>query len=195
MTHRGYSSPSLVAEELGVTFTAGQTTQAEGLIEEAEAFVDRFTGRAWITTSPATETLVVPADGLVYLTRRPVTAITSVSVRPATIGGASTALAASSSYELLDAATGLLAVSSGYHGYRVSVTYTHTNDIAALPADIRRAATLLVAHWLTPRLHPERAGLAALSLGSGEIAQTFRRREIPAEVLAILRARDALVFA
>lgn len=194
MVMRGYCLAADVQDELGVTLTTDQLGMAERLIEAAEDYVDRFTGRTWLVTSPASETVTVPADGLVSLRNRPITAISSVSVRTTAIGAASTPLVAGSTYELLDAATGLLAVSTAYAGYRATVAYTHTNADTALPADVRRATCLLAAHWLLPRLNPDRQGLESYSVG-GELTVKTREQEVPPEVLRLLRAHEQVLFA
>lgn len=196
MAARGYTTKALVAAELGVTFTNDQQTQCDALIEEVESYIDRITARSWIVASPATETLAVSDDGVVYLSNRPVAAITSVAVRSATIGATSTTLTAGSEYELLDATNGILLVGAGGQSL-ATVVYTHTNAAAALPKDIQRAATMLAAAWMSPRLHPERDGLDALSVFSGEVSMKMSAREsaAPPEVLALLKARTRMVFA
>lgn len=192
---KGYTNTTLVAEELGRTLTSDQTTQAAGLIDEAEAFIDHKTGRAWMVPSPSTEILTVPDDSVVRLTNRPVTAVSSVSVRAAAIGATSTALVAGTSYELLDAAGGLLLV-SGYAGYVATVSYSHATPA---PADIRRAATLLVAHWLLPRLLPDLQGVRRLSVGGELDMEAFGGVDgppgPPPAVMDILTGYRKMVFA
>lgn len=192
---KGYTTAALVEAEMGVTLTAAQTTAATDLVGEAESLIDRYTARAWIVASPATDTLVVPADGVLGLSQRPVTAITSVSVRPATIGAASTALVAADTYELLDAADGQVLVSTVYRGYLATVAYTHTNTAAALPLGIQRAATLLVAAWLLPRLNPDRAGLDSYEVGGELKVKISTEKSLPPDVLRILDAYAAVVLA
>lgn len=194
MSARGYSSHDLVAAELAVTLTSDQQTACDDLISAAEDFIDKATGRSWIVASPATEVVTVPDNGVVYLANRPVSAITSVTVRSATIGDTNRLLVAGTDYELLNPTTGFLLIAVGA-GQIATIAYTHTNAAGALPKDVQRAATLLTAFWLSPRLHPEREGLDSLSFSGGEIALKTTRREIPSEVMDILNRRERLVFA
>jgi hypothetical protein len=196
VTAKGYTTKALVAAELGVTFSGAQDGQCDGLIEEVEDFIDHETGRSWIVASPVTEVLTVPDSGVLYLTNRPVTAITSVSVRSASIGAAASLLVAGTTYELLSAAEGVLLVSTE-PDYVATVIYTHTNAAAVLPGDIQRAATLLVAAWMARRvLSPGTAGLDSLSLGSGEIALKFSKPDdVIADAMRHIRGRERVVFA
>lgn len=196
MVARGYTTKELVAAELGVTLTSAQNTQCDGLIAEAEDWIDQESGRVWISASPITaEVVTVPTDGVVYLRNRPVTAISAVTVRPPLINSTVTTLVDDSTFELMQAAEGILVISSAYAGYLATISYTHTNNAGALPGSIQRAATLLVAHWMEPRLHPERSGLDSLSINAGELSLKMAKRDIPAEVLRLVHQRDGIVFA
>lgn len=195
MSALGFTTVDLVQQELGEVLVESQQTECNGLIAEAEAFIMRFTGRSWVVGSPATEVLTIPEDGVVFLTNRPVTAITTVSVRSPSIGAAASSLVAGDTYELLDGSNGILLLATGYRGWIATVVYTHTNTVAAVPGDIRRACTLLTAFWMSPRLHPEREGLDRLRVSDGEMEMTISKREIPEQVMHILRARERVVFA
>lgn len=212
MASKGYTSAALVADELGRSLTAEQLVQAAGLIEEAEAYVDNATGRAWLVTSPVADELHVLVGPTVYLTNTPVATVTAVTIRSSAIGATETVLVAGTGYELLDPATGLLSLSSypladpvangsAYSpGALVKVSYTFTSPLP-LPADIRRATTLLVAAWMTPRLDPSMATVSEVSVGQGDLAVTYRAAGGDAEyptpplVEAILRGYRRLVFA
>lgn len=194
MAAKGYSTNAKVGEELGVTLTAAQLAQVDGLIEEAEAWIDEHTGDAWLVTSPTTDELHVPDGGVVYLKHTPVSAITSVVARSLAIGASATTLVANTDYELIDAARGTLRISGTYWGFLLRVTYTHTS--MPVPKHVQRATTLLVAHWMLPRLNPDRQGVESYEVG-GEIAVKMRKdaENIPEQVLALLKRKRRLVFA
>lgn len=194
MAAKGYATTTTVAAYLGATFTAGQITEAGLLIQAAEEWIDARMGQAWLVASPTTEIHTVPADGMLRLYNRPVTAITSVAVRAPTIGATSTALVAGTSYELLDAATGLLAVSL-YQGYRASVVYTHT---LAVPERIALATKLLVAYWMEPILSGEQRDIKGIQFGQDlkiDYATVAQERGVPPRVLELLNVGRRLVFA
>jgi hypothetical protein len=183
-----------VASYLNATFDAGQDAEAEALIEAAEQWVDVTTAQAWEVTSPSTEVQMVPRDGLVRLRNRPVTAITSVTVRTNAIGSESTTLTEDETYELLDATKGVLAVGS-YSGYRATVIYTHTTPA---PEIVALATKMLVGYWMRPLLGGDAQGVKSYSVG-GELSVTYQdvvaERGVPAEVLATLEGRKRLVLA
>lgn len=200
MAARGYTTRDLVAAELGRTLTADQQVQADGLIEEAEAYVDRVTGKAWLTTSPATAEAHRVVGGVVYLDRTPVVAITTVTVRTRSIGSVATTLTAGSTYELIDAVNGLLAVGDYGDDAIVTVTYTHANPLP-VPADVRGVTTRMVANRMRGRLDPSMAGVKSVSVGQGDLAVTYREADAGAgagvseDDLAILRSYAGIVFA
>lgn len=209
---KGYTTRALVADELGRVLTVAQQTQCDGLIGEAEAYVDRVTGKAWLTTSPVADELHTLTSPLVYLDKTPVASVTAVATRSPAIGATWTALVAGSGYELLDPATGALAVgvypghdvvinttTAGAEGALLRVSYTHTSPLP-VPGDIQRATTLLVAAWLLPRLDPSRAGVESVSVGQGDIAVRYRddqdpQRPVPPLVDRILAGYRGVVFA
>lgn len=207
---KGYTTVSLVVAELGQDLTAPQLDQCADLIGEAESWIDQATGRVWLATSPTTEFHSVLGP-VVYLRNRPVVAVTSVTRRPLSPGATVTTLVANTQYELIDAANGILLL-SGYpyndvvintettssYGYLVTVTYTSTTPV---PADIQRAATLLVADWMQPRRTPDRQGLDGYTVGD-DLTVKFSKpgsangvRGAPAEVMRILEAHETVVFA
>lgn len=195
MAVKGYSSVGLVAEELGVSLSAEQQAQCTGLLEEAEAWIDHETGTAWLVTSPTTDELhVYDANSrVVVLEHKPVSAITGVKARTYAVDDADETLTADTHYELLDAANGVLLLDGVNHGALLKVTYTHTS--MPVPFDIRRAATLLAAHWMTPRLNPDRAGLKSYSVGGELRVDMHDKQDIPDEVLRIIHGREQVIFA
>jgi hypothetical protein len=193
---RGYTTVQRVVDRVGSELTAAQVALIPDLIEEAEALFDREAGRVWLVASPATERH--PAYGaLVYLRRYPVLTVTSVTARHPSVGSEIQTLVAAESYELLDADHGVLRLSNGYHGYDLTIAYTHANP-SALPADVRHHATELVAHWMTRRLAGGAGAVKSASVD--DVTVTFAEgsasdAEIPEGVGAFLRSMRGLVFA
>jgi hypothetical protein len=203
MVAKGYTSALLVAQELGIDLTGPQLDQCADLVAEAEAFIDHETGRAWSATSPTVDELHTLTGPLVYLVNRPVVSVTAVKSRPIYVGGTDTTLTAGVAYELVDATNGILLVNSYAnstgdvvtgslsHGSLLKVSYTSSTPV---PGDIQRAATLLVAHTMLPRLNPDRHGVESYNVG-GELQVKLRADDVPPEVLRIIRAREAVIFA
>jgi hypothetical protein len=203
MVAKGYTTATLVAKELGRDLTAPQLDECQDLVEQAEAWIDRAAGDAWMVSSPTVNELHTVTGPVVYLRNRPVSAITSLSVRPFTVGSVSTALVQGTGYELLDPAAGLVSLlpswdalavgygRAGYLGYLLTVSYTTATPA---PGDIQRAATLLVAHWMLPRLEPDRQGVDSYSIG-GELTVRPSKQDIPDEVLRLVGARERVLFA
>lgn len=158
MAARGYTTPALVAAQLGVAFTPEQATAVDALIAAAEVAIDRYVGRAWLVPSPVgPETHRLRGDRLT-LVSYPVTAVTVAEARSAAIGAAWRPLVAGTDYELLDSQRGLVSVRC-WPSYDVVVnttsypaeslarfTYTVPQPLA-VPLDVGRAATLTVADW------------------------------------------------
>lgn len=199
MAAKGYTSALLVAQELGLDLTAPQLDQCADLVEGVESFIDWETGRAWLTTSPTTDELHTSSGPLVYLKKRPVTSITSVKVRGSYVGATDTTLAVTE-YELLDATNGILNLLYTYTpGWYIRVTYV--SSTTALPLDIQRAATLLVADAMQDRLNPDYQGVESYRIaGSGDEFQVKMRSPGAQsvrldEAMRIIRAREVMVFA
>lgn len=203
MAARGYTTATLVAKELGRDLTAPQLDQCADLIEQAEAWIDHESGRAWMVASPTTDELITVTGPVVYLGNRPVSAISSVKVRPMAVGGADTTLVAGTDYELVDGQNGILLL-SGFLGpggdiiqgtlasnSYLKVSYTSATPV---PGDIQRGATLLVAHWMLPRLEPDRQGVDSYSIG-GELQVKVSKADIPDEVLRLIHGHESMAFA
>lgn len=209
---KGYTTADLVQQELGRSLTAEQLTQVGGLVEEAEAYVDRVTGKSWLVASPATSELHALVGPYVYLRRTPVASVSAVTIRSSAIGATETTLVAGSGYELLDPATGLLSLSAypladpvvngpAYSpGTLVKVTYTYTDPLP-VPADVRGVVTRMVANRMRGRVDPSMSGVKSVSVGQGDLAVTYGDDYLGAGPgaseadLAILRSYRGVVFA
>lgn len=210
MVARGYSSALLVAQEMGTDLTAAQLDQAADLIEDAESFADRITGRTWLVSSVTDEwhRLTGPE---VHLNLRPVSAVSSVKLRRLAVGATDSVLAAGSGYELVDPTNGVVllsAVSFGWSDpvintedwsgpYVVKVSYTAA---AVVPGAIRRGVTKLVAYWMAQRTSAVGTeGIKSYSVGD-ELSVTYKdddetSSDIPSEILSLFRQYRAMAFA
>lgn len=190
-----YTDASTIAGYLGVTLTSDQQTQAGVLAGAATAWIDRYTGRSWQASSPITDELHELVGDTVYLTNRPVTAVTSVKTRERFADAGTTTLDASQ-YELLDATNGVLLI-LGWAGAGRLALVTYTHSVSAAPDDVELAATMIAAAWLGQTLRPNTQGVESVSVGQGDIQVKFSasRGDAPPEALAILRAYRRVVIA
>jgi hypothetical protein len=190
---KGYTSRERVARYLGRTLTTEQMDQADALIASAEAWIDRRTHRAWLVASPIVDELHQLDGAVLYLKQRPVTSVSSVKVRSASVGATETALVAGTDYELLDPVNGVLSLgSSTYLGYLAKVSYVHSGP--PVPEDIALAATMLVATFLQPALDGVGANVQSYRVG-GELQVTFTEDDLPKAVKGLVNPYRRLVFA
>lgn len=190
-----YTDSSLIAGYLGITLTGPQETQAGTLADAATAWVDKYTGRTWRTASPVTDEIHVIVGNAVYLTHRPVSAVTSVKTRQDASDAGITTLT-TSQWELIDAANGKLLITGWASSDLLAlVSYTHT--VSDPPDDVLLATTMIAASWLQQALRPNTAGVESVSVGQNDISVKFAasRGDVPAEALSILRAYRAVVVA
>lgn len=159
MAAKGYCTTIEVADFLGVDLTTAQTSQAENLIEEAEAYIDGETNRAWLTGAQTDETYHYPSQ-MVYLRYAPVASVGAVTGR-GYLGADEETLTVDDDYEVRDLEAGLVFLVSPGSYERVRVDYT---PVATVPADIRRACIEIVAAGLQPHLQPGSYGLDSFSL-------------------------------
>jgi hypothetical protein len=161
MAAKGYCSTSDVSGFLGLTFSAGQITQCSALIEAAEVAFDGETNRAWLTGAVTDETHWWPRK-MVFLRYPPVATLGTVKARPRTMTGlADEVLVADDDYEVIDLATGLIAIEEPFLYDRVKVSYT---PVATVPADIRQALVEWVAAQMLPSLNPSTYGVERITL-------------------------------
>lgn len=193
-----YTTHTKVAALLGVTLTAGQQALVTDDLEPAiRAYVDRYTGRSWGVSSPVTGEAHTVYGGVVYLKNRPVAAISAATYRSLSIGSDPTTLVVDSTYELLDAANGVVLVAAP-DGSLLTVSYTH--NAATVPADIGLATAWLVAAQMSDVLlsAPELRGLKQYAAGQGDLSLTFDSEASSSQAqkgLDILKLRKVMVFA
>lgn len=190
-----YTDAAKIAAYLGKTLTSAQQTQAGVLADAATAWIERYLGRSWQTASPITNELHSIIGDRVYLTHRPVVAVSAVKTRGSYEGAAETTLT-SGQYELLDAENGVLLIEGWSSGDGLAlVSYTHT--MTTVPADVGLAATMLAAAWLGGSLAPGTAGAESIAVGQGDIQLKFSasRGNVPQEALSILNGYRTVVVA
>jgi hypothetical protein len=102
-----YTDAQKIQNYLGTTLTSAQQTQAGVMSDAATQWVDRYLGRSWQATSPVTDERHSIIGDRVYLTHRPVVAVTSVKTRGIYEGATVTTLSATQ-YELLDTVNGVV---------------------------------------------------------------------------------------
>lgn len=159
MAAKGYCTTIDVSDYLGLELSTAQVSQAEALIEAAEAFIDTETGRAWLTGAQTDEEHYYPTR-YVYLKYAPVASVTAITGRCG-IDDTDEALTAADDYEVRDLNKGLIYLVYPKSYDRIRVDYT---PVATVPADIKLACTEIVANWLQPHLQPGTFGLDSYSL-------------------------------
>jgi hypothetical protein len=164
-----YIDATALETYLGRVLTAAEAAQADTVIGAAEAAIDRYTGRTWSGTSVVDERHTIYGKS-VYLNRKPVAAISSVTLRSPEIGATAIAQVSGSGYELLDAARGLLLVQAARNTI-LTVSYTVTVDV---PDPIILAAQTLAAGWLgsAAATANQAQGIKSYSVG-GELDVTY----------------------
>jgi hypothetical protein len=184
-----YALAADVETYLGKAFQGDQEDAATALVAAASSYVDRVAGRTWVSGTITGEVRTV-WDGQIRLSRVPVTSVASVVVRTPRASSAPVTLTAGTTYDILDATRGILAVNA-WDGSLATVTYTAAPTV---PDDIKQVVVMLAAQWLSVALSP--SGLTLSKLEAGTAKLTFRDDEIPARAKAILDAyRAALAFA
>lgn len=178
MAAKGYCTVDEVAAFLGQTFTPEQDTHCDRLIETAEADVDGYTGRAWLTGAQTDEahTFAEYRLGSLYLRYAPATAVATVKGR-ASLGDAETTLVADTDYEVVSLEQGLIRIVYPASWDRIRVTYTPT---ATVPLDIQQATAELVANQMQPHLKPDSYGLD--SIGLPDLQVKFARSHVQADM-------------
>jgi hypothetical protein len=190
-----YTDATKIAAYLGVTLTAGQITQAGEMAAAATLWIERYVGKTWQGTSPITNEMHTILGDRVYLTHRPVSAVSAVKTR-ADYADADETTLSSGQYELLDATNGVLLVQGwAPSGGLALVTYTHT--MTTVPADVALAATMIASAWMGGALAPGTIGAESIAVGQNDINIKFskERGNVPAEALSILKAYRSVVIA
>lgn len=190
-----YTDSNKIAAYLGKTLTSPQQTQAGVMADAATAWIENYLGLSWQTASPITNELHSIIGDRIYLSHRPVAAVSAVKTRGNYEDAAETTLT-SSQYELLDATNGVLLIEGWSAGDGLAlVTYTHT--MTTVPADVALAATMIAAAWMADALAPGTAGVESLAVGQNDIAIKFTesRSDVPVAALVILNGYRSIVIA
>lgn len=168
-----YTDATSVAAFLGVALSAAQQAEATTEAAAVSAYLDQRTGRSFGQTGAIAgeqHTLTGPSF---YLRYPPVTSVDAVTMRWQWAGAPTLALTSGIDYELVDPELGIMVLRRSYDPIAgaeldvlrddvygrldriISVDYTSS---ATPPADIKRAATLLVALSLYTTLTASRIG-------------------------------------
>ena len=185
----GYTDGQEVAAALGLTYTSlspDQQALCDQCADAATAYLDRKMRRSFPAAAAVTNELH-PFDGpALYLNETPVLGIDAVRARYTIVGAAPWQLVAMQSYELLDAATGLLLVlplgdpvtSADVldlwqygAGWLFSVDYRYGSPV---PADVRLAALELASTsfqaWQAPDIRLYKSiSIGQLTVSIGQI--------------------------
>jgi hypothetical protein len=131
----------------------------------------------------------------VYLTHRPVVAVTSVKTRGIYEGATVTTLSVTQ-YEMLDATNGVLLLDGWSSGDDLALT-TYTHSVSNAPADVQLAASMIAAGWLAGSMSPGTLGAESIAVGQNDINIKFgkRRGDVPAEALSILNGYKVVAIA
>lgn len=183
MAAKGYCTTDDIEAFLAVDLTATQLSQAETLIEQAEAYIDGECNRGWLVGAQTDEAHYHPGYFL-HLKYAPVASITAITGR-AGLGQSEETLTADEDYEVRDLDSGLIYLVSPGNYDRVQVDYT---PAASVPAEITRACVELVAAWLQPQLQPGAFGIDSYSLPDLTVKfnRSYNQVALPPTVQAIL---------
>ncbi len=181
-----FATPADLAARLNTTFTAGQTTQAQALLDDATAWLQQEIGQL-ITAGTATYTTRV-RHSPVHLPQQPVTAVTTVL-----LDGVATTDFDFVDQELHLAGTWGTGDIVDLWGY-VDVTVTFSYGYATIPADLKAWCCVLASQAMqaaeggtlgVPQVRSEQIDDYAIAyVTDGSTAMS-----LPAEVLERLRAR------
>jgi len=193
------TDPGNVERHLGTELSAAQLMEADALCLAADAWILATYGIS-DTAGPVTEQHYDLAP-VIFLNRRPIASVTSVSLRSG-ITATPVALVAGTDYEIADLALGAISL-PGYrwgwprnYGYdRATVVYTP--DASVSPA-VELAATMLVCHWLRRQTEGVVPGVQSYSVGQ-ELSVTYSdlatAHGVPAEVTRLLAPVARIAFA
>jgi hypothetical protein len=162
-----YTTPAAIATYLGRTFTPEQDSWATSVAAGITVWIDHRTGRTWQLPADITDEPQTTAGQTVYLDQRPVTAVTSVSLRGMGASG-EWAVVDPADYELTDPRNGVLVIATASNNQDARVSYSYA--AAGPPADIAMAATVLSADYLATALAPESFGLETVAVGQNDLS-------------------------
>lgn len=178
---KGYTTLAAVNAYLQRTLTPDQVEAMDFILEGVETFVDQKTGQTW-GVSPIVGDVYVAANEPVTLRSSPVTTIQEVRAYD-NLGTTPQVLVPNVDYRLIDPARGLLWVHGsfvvGYDYFQVDYTPS-----AVVPADVKLAATMIVAQFMAPALNNGAVGIKSYSIDGESV--TFQDSSIPKAAVDIL---------
>lgn len=191
------TSIAAVANYQGATFTPAQITEATALLPAADAAIQAYCDRRWLSGAITNE-VYLPDGPLLVLRQRPVVSIEAMTASwyfaptPVT-------LVAGTDYLLRDASRGVVLLTPWRTGRptdrpyeTLAVSYTPASTV---PDDVALAATILVASWLGMSTDGTTADIKRYSVGQELSVERFDQHW-PADALSLLAPyRSALSFA
>jgi hypothetical protein len=191
------TSVGAVANYLGVTFTVAQTAEATALLPAADAAIQTYCDRRWLSGAITNE-VYLPEGPLLVLRQRPVASIEAITAAWY-FAATPVTLTAGTDYLVRDLTRGLVLLTPWRTGRptdrpyeTLAVSYT---PVATVPEDVALAATMLVAAWLGASTDGTTADIKRYSVGGELSVERFDQRW-PADALSLLAPyRSTLVFA
>jgi len=186
-----YCVASDVATEMGVTFSGAQTTQATDYIVSAQDWIDHYAGRTFEASTAITGERHRIEGPTVYLRKAPMASIQRIRQTYGAVGEPLVTLTSGSDYDVISLTTGELRLALYRYG-EVLVDYT---PAITVPGRIKRATTLLVAHWMQSSVAGVPAGVEQFGVG-GELSVKFADGavgDIPDEVIRLIGSRRVVI--
>lgn len=191
------TSAGAVANYLGASFTVAQTAEATALLPAADAAIQAYCDRRWLSGAITNE-VYIPEGPLLVLRQRPVASIDAMTASWY-FAATPVTLTAGTDYQARDLARGLVLLTPWRSGRvtdrpyeTVVVSYT---PVSTVPDDVALAATMLVAAWLGTSTDGTTADIKRYSVGNELTVERFDQHW-PADALSLLAPyRSALVFA
>jgi hypothetical protein len=191
------TSVGAVANYLGVTFTVAQTAEATALLPAADAAIQTYCDRRWLSGAITNE-VYLPEGPLLVLRQRPVASIEAITASWY-FAATPVTLTAGTDYLARDLGRGLVLLTPWRSGRvtdrpyeTVAVSYT---PVSTVPDDVTLAGPRLVADWGGPTTPGSTADIKRYSVGGELTVERFDQRW-PADALSLLAPyRSTPVFA
>lgn len=172
-----YTTVANVGLQLNRPLTDEEVASVAIIIDGVGAFFDKKCGRTLVSSSPIVDEMYYVGRKTLYLKQSPIIAVTSLSVRLDELNSPWIVLATPSQYEVIDATTGRIIITSYYASYLAKISYTVSSLV---PKDIELAATLMAVHFMQTQTHLRSIRVAE------ELAIIFNDLEIPETVKGLL---------
>ena len=191
MSAKGYATELQIVTDLGTALTSEQQLQVAALLEQAEAYIDVYTGRAWLTGA-VTDEAVTPFGPDVWMRYWPISSVENVKGRTRLHSSATKTLTSGTDYEVADAARGRLYIAPWDAYDYLTVSYT---PATAVPTLVNTVTRLLVVERLQQMGSGGGGNIQSFS-AFGQVSVTFRDEHLSPAVRDYLDLlRGPAVFA